>query len=267
MRKLALIALAACGRSPSQHVIALDTKPGLSDLSRGPDGVLWTEAERDDVVYRVALVGDGAEATAFPLDGIPDGLDVEAIDALPDGTFLLGTEGHGASDAAVWSARIDGGRMSATLARRLDHRAQIGDNSGIEGLCGDRTSVVVGIEEPITVDGKREAQLAVLDLNGDPAQDRYLKVALTSDTGKIAALDCAGPDDVIGIERHFGISRIVRLDLGSHTATVLRDVTDLAAGKNFEGLARLPDGRLALVNDNQYKGLDGPSQLTLIPEP
>jgi hypothetical protein len=70
---------------------------------------------------------------------------------------------------------------------------------------------------------------------------------------------------VIAIERHFGVSRIIHFTLGDRAATVVRDLVELAAGRNFEGIARLPDGRIALVNDNQYKTIDGPSQLVIVP--
>jgi len=96
---------------------------------------------------------------------------------------------------------------------------------------------------------------------------------LTSATGKLSALDCdLAPDGtatVWAIERHFEVSRLLSFTLppvgtGSDDITpkIERDLAPyLGRTVNLEGIAKLPDGRIVIVNDNQYTSVEGPSRL------
>jgi hypothetical protein len=90
--------------------------------------------------------------------------DLEAIAALPDGTFLMGEEGH-VRDGEVWQPVIlhvtrDGVVMSVTPYPRMfsiqdDPARGLRDNQGFESLArtpGGR--VIAGLEQPLKEDGE-----------------------------------------------------------------------------------------------------------------
>ena len=280
MRRLigvALLGACSSGKSapppPPADAIVLDTAHGLSGLSVADDGALWTVAERARTAYRIVLDGDQvASIEPIAIDGVPDELDLESIEAASDTVFLLGTEGNGTAAAQVWIADRAGGRMVARATpTSVDPATHVIDpNHGVEGICGDEQTGAVALETVIDEGGRRLGQV---DLRRDGAVTAQ-RVVMTSETGKIAGIDCevaADRVDVLAIERHFEVTRIIRFTLrgeaGPVPAEVVRDLADLAKGRNFEGLARLPDGRIALVTDNQWKRIEGPSQLVLLPPP
>jgi hypothetical protein len=119
---LAALGLVACrggaDRPAAPVTLELDTAPGLSDLAVDDDGALWTVAERDRIAYRIRLAGDRlAGLVAFPIDGVPDGVDLEAI-AWIDGALAFGTEGDG-DTALVLTGTIADGRIRATVAQTI----------------------------------------------------------------------------------------------------------------------------------------------------
>ncbi|MCA9677813.1 MAG: esterase-like activity of phytase family protein, partial [Myxococcales bacterium] len=265
--------------------LELATDPGLSGLAVADDGALWAVAERTHAAYRITLDGDRVAAVApHPIAGIPAGVDAEAIEALAGGRLLLGTEGHDAGVAALWLAAPDatGDGLSATVLLELD-AARLGiaidDNAGVEGVCGDDHVVAAAIETVEVAGGRRLAPVVVqrLDTPGARPAPVVHRIALTTTTGKLSAIDCRAADDggldVVAIERHFEVSRLIGFHLPpAATAapiepTLVRDLVDVNAGRNFEGLARLRDGRVALIVDNQWKTIDGPSQLVLLAAP
>ena len=92
----------------------------------------------------------------------------------------------------------------------------------------------------------------------------------TDSKGKISALYCTldpdGTAHVVAIERHYGVSRILRFTAKRGDAEVTPTVElDLAPilhdSLNLEGIVQLPDGRLAAVNDNQGRSVNGPTEL------
>jgi hypothetical protein len=150
-------------------------------------------------------------------------------------------------------------------------RQVVEPNHGVEGLCFDGGVGAVALETAVDEGGRRLGQLGLV--RGDsPGEPRH--VVLTSKTGKLSGIDCTRFEDgveVLAIERHFEVTRIIRFRLTVLTApakpTVVYDLAGMAKGRNFEGLARLPDGRIALVTDNQWKRIEGPSQLVILPPP
>ena len=103
-----------------------------------------------------------------PGPGVPDRVaresDLEAIAALPDGTFLMGEEGH-VRDGEVWQPVIlhvtrDGVVMSVTPYPRMfsivdDPARGLRDNQGFESLARTPDGrVIAGLEQPLKEDGE-----------------------------------------------------------------------------------------------------------------
>ena len=149
MRRVALaLVVAGCGThnepvstapSPFDEELALDAPPGVSDLTIDDRGHLWAMPERDRVVVEIEL-GVTATSTPHPLDGVPDGLDTEALTWLGGTQFAIGTEGAAAPTASVRFAELrPDGRVVITRTRELTS-AELGveltTNHGVEGICG-----------------------------------------------------------------------------------------------------------------------------------
>jgi hypothetical protein len=280
MRRLILVVvLGACGGGgksappPAGDAIVLDTADGLSGLSVAADGALWTVAERARTAYRIVLDGDAVGSIEpIVIEGIPDELDLESIEAASDRVFLLGTEGNGTAAAQVWIADRTGDRLVARATpTAIDPATHVIDpNHGVEGICGTERTGAVALETVIDEGGRRLGQVDLLRDGVVTVQ----RVVMTSKTGKISGIDCeiaADRVEVLAIERHFETTRIIRFTLRGEAepvaAELVRDLAELAKGRNFEGLARLSDGRIALVTDNQWKTIEGPSQLVILPPP
>jgi hypothetical protein len=272
---IALAVVAACGGGKAAPAVTvdLDTDPGLSGLAVAADGALWTVAERSHAAYRIVLDGDAlGSSERIAVVGVPPGLDIESLETADGEEFWLGTEGNGTASAQLWIAD----RRGDTLVVRAGVEAidpashQIDPNHGVEGLCGTPRAGAVALETAIDDGGRRLGQV---DLRRDGTVTPQ-RVILTSRTGKISGVACeVHPDrvEVLAIERHFEVTRIIRFALRGESepvaAEVVRDLAEMAKGRNFEGLARLADGRITLVTDNQWKTIDGPSQLVLLPRP
>lgn len=259
--------------------ITLDTAPGLSGLARADDGALWTVAERAATAYQITL--DAANpprptVRAVPVDGVPAGRDLEAIAALGGDRFALGVEAQTTGgQAEVLHAALRGGRLlvdQVTTITSAEVGVAITDNRGSEGLCGRGRVVLAAIESVGEDAGGRWSPLVVITEGRVTAVHR---LRLTSETGKISGLDCAvdgAAADVLAIERHFAVTRLVRVrvDLaaagGDLRPTVAVDLAPTLRGeKNLEGVATLADGRVVVVVDNQYKTITGPSELLVLP--
>ncbi len=268
----AVAAAAACGkhaeldRSAFVEIDVLDSPPGVSDLAIDDRGTLWAIPERDRFVLEIPR--PGARVIAHPLVGVADGIDTEAIAWLAPGRFAIGTEGQHTATASVLDAVLQpDGRVTVTAEHPLTGIA-LEPNKGAEGICGRAGDVVVAIETVGTLaDGTRYAPLVRMHDGQQVAIDR---LRLTSETGKIAALACSSPGDVYAIERHYGISKLLHFaDTGGDiTPAVVMDLYPLHHGSlNLEGLARLPDGRFAFVNDNQSHTVEGPTELLVLHQP
>jgi hypothetical protein len=136
-------------------------------------------------------------------------------------------------------------------------------NAGAEAICGRGDDLLIGIESVGTFpDGTRWAPIA--HLVGDRAI--VSKLLLTTPTGKISGMTCTFDGStihVLAIERHDSVSRILRFDLAEEiTPAVELDLAPVLNDTlNLEGIARLPDGRLVMINDNQGAIVDGPTDL------
>jgi hypothetical protein len=280
-----IVAAGACGKAKPDLDVAraaalfdrvrVDTDNGLSGLAIDDAGAIWTESERDASVFRIVLDGTRvASTTRYAVTNAPPDADLEAIAWLGPGKLAFGTEGHDDERAQIALASIDEARHAITIDRTIDlPRDRLGltvaPNDGVEGLCAAGEVVYATVESNAIDDHGRWAPLARLDLRSGDVQ--IARFALTSDRGKLSSLDCTlAPDggaDLLLIERHFGITNLLR----AHVPPALparvepRAVLDLApvlrGALNLEGIGVLHDGRVIAVVDNQYKGITGPNEL------
>lgn len=279
---LAVVLVAACGsRGPGLDReraaavfsrVAVDTGGvhGLSGLAVDRDGRLWTVAERGAVAFAIALDGGVATARRHPIAGLPGGEDLEAVAVADDGGLWLGTEGRDRGVARVFHAARTGDGYAidrpAIELRAAAVGVDVGANHGAEGVCAAGGRVFVAIETAgRDGDGRWAPVVAIDPVTGE---QRVRRLRLTSDTGKLAALECWRDGDRVrgwAIERHFAVTRLLAFDLdgeGAIAPTVLVDLGPVLRGSlNLEGLARLPDGRPVAVVDNQYRTITGPDEL------
>jgi hypothetical protein len=272
-----LVLLLACHRDNDKSIdktaaatlfdtVELENVPaGLSDLTIDDAGALWSIPERDRHVVR--LVDN--KPTTFPLEGVAPGLDTEALAWLGDHRFVVGLEGAHDATAAIAYATSDGTKLVVDKPNTFSP-AELGVtptiNHGIEALCGHGDDILAATEivhqEP---DGTRWA--ALIRIHG--ADTKFGKVRLTSTKGKLSALSCTFADDgtveVFAIERHYGVVRIVEFHVGTDLDATAKLVLDLQPvlhdALNLEGIARLPNGKLVLINDNQGRAASGPTDL------
>lgn len=279
MRLWLLLALAACGKTEIDREraaqlfdqVELATAPGLSGLASDDAGGLWTVAERAARAYRITL--DAQEQPAietFTVEGVPPRVDLEGIAWLGGGRFALGTEGRTDGVATVLLAERRGEALAVTSTITLP-AARVGidlpANHGAEGVCGSGDTIVVAIEGAGRAGGRRFAPIVRIEHG---AIVRTHRLWLTSEIGKLSALDCTlapdGTGALLAIERHFAVTKVLRAELpagpGDITPTEALDLGPVLNSQlNLEGIARLPDGRVVAVVDNQWKTLQGPSRL------
>lgn len=282
MRLWLLLALAACGkqheagpidREAAQGLfeqLTLEAPHGMSDLTLDDRGMMWAIAERDRRVLEIELAGTTPRVTVHPLDGVPPGVDTEGIAWLGGDRFAIGAEGAHTATAAILFGELRMQRLVVTHTRALsnaDLGVELTANHGIEAVCGTTDDLLAASETVGRLpDGTRYAPL--VRLRGDALA--ITKVRLTSDRGKLSALHCTFDDSgvahVIAIERHFGVARILRFAVGRDETEVTPAIDldlhpILRDALNLEGIVRLRDGRLVVINDNQSKVAKGPTQL------
>jgi len=264
-------------RGPGR-VVTLETDvAGLSGLSRDEHGAFWASGEGADAVLRIDP--DTFGVTRYPVVGAPKGTELEALTWTEGVRFVIGTETQdkGRTRDVILDGRLDGGRFRVTPIGHLEYsRWQLTarDNHGIEGICHVDGVLVLGTELVEKARDRRWAPVGMFD----PKIQTWTahRVALSSETGKLAALDCrrrAGVIEVLAVERHYEVSRLLRFTIPEGPEAqwiepaVVADLAKLVSPlPNFEGLAWLEDGSAALLTDNQYRGpVREPSRLYFIP--
>ena len=277
----ALIAAASGGGGPARAPapagaaftrIVVDTggDHGLSGLAVDAAGTLWSVAERGAVALAITLDGDRAQAVRYPVHGLPAGEDLEAVAMAADGLWV-GTEGRARGVARVFHLVRQGDGLVVAGApielRAADVGVAIDANHGAEGVCSVGDVVAISLE---SVGGRGAARWApVVSVDVARGTRRVQRLALTTTTGKLAALDCwrdGARVRAVAVERHFAVTRLLGFELGGAddaiVPTVLLDLAPILRGRlNLEGLVRLPDGRLVAVVDNQYRTITGPDEL------
>ena len=276
-----LLAVAACTKKEPRgpgRIVTLETNvAGLSGLTQDEHGAFWAAGEDGDAVVRIDPKTFGV--TRYSVTGGPEATDLEGI-AWVDGTrFVLATETQeqGRLRDVVLDGRLSGGEFAVAPIGHVDYarwRLSAPDNHGLEGVCHVDGALVFVTELVETQGDRRWAPVALFDPNIQTWTPH--RVALTSDTGKLAAIDCKvrkGAIEALAVERHYGVSRLIRFKIPQGPEgqriepAVAADLSKLVSPlPNFEGLAWLEDGSVLLVTDNKYKrGAEGPSRLFLIP--
>ena len=206
-----LLALGACGKHDDDKTavavppapfdeVDVNLPPGTSDLSLDDQGHLWAVAERDRVVAEIVLDTEHktAKVTRHPLDGVPDGVDTEALSWLGGGKFAVGTEGQEQPTATVMFGEL-GTDGHIALHPGVDLTDKIlgitlVKNHGVEALCGRGDDLLVAIESWGTFDDKSRWAPLVRIHAGEVTGVQKLK--LTTATGKISAVTCTfAPDE------------------------------------------------------------------------
>ncbi|MDH3845875.1 MAG: esterase-like activity of phytase family protein, partial [Myxococcales bacterium] len=250
---------------------------GLSGLTRDGEGVLWAVGEHGDAALRIDPTSFAIRQ--YPVVGCPPKTDLEALAWMGDGRFVIGTETQEAGRAqdVLLYGRVEGGRLIVDSTDACDYGLwglTASDNHGIEGLCRLDGVLLLATELIDRQRGRRWAPVATLDRETQTWTAH--RVGLTTKTGKLAALGCRvidGKIAAIAVERHFGVSRLLRFDIphGEEGAWIeARIVVDLAKLidplPNFEGLVWNDDGSVVLLTDNEYRGVvREPSRLYFIP--
>lgn len=259
-------------------IIDLDTRAtGLSGLTRDASGALWAVSDHGTAIVRIEP--DTFHTRIYAISGTPDGTDLEALAWVAETRFLVGTETQQAGRATdvLLEGFLEGRRFQ--LHRREDFvYARWGlvasVNHGIEGLCHVDGHVILATELVDERDGRRQAPVAMLDLETGTWTTR--RIALTTDTGKLSAVGCRVIDGEIvalAVERHFGVARLLRFRLTHEPSEALIEpevAADLSKSirplPNFEGVVWNDDGSVVLLTDNYYRGrVTGPSRLYFVP--
>lgn len=276
--------------------LEVGTMSGFSSLGRDPGGALWSTPENGEFLVPVELTSGapGVAGPALGIAGVPPGWDVESLAWLEDGRVALGTETQedGRTQDAVLIARRQGNSLRVEDRILLPYglwNMRARRNRGIEGLCRVGRHLVAGVESVWQHEGRRLAPVAVYDLAAETWSP--LSVELTTPTGRLSAVACrpipmaasgrtsARPEvaalEVLAIERHFEVARIVRFEIPpgrpagpspSIRVDVVADLTTLLEDRpNPEGIELYAGtDRLVVMIDNNYGGIRGPTEVLVL---
>jgi hypothetical protein len=261
--------------------MAMQDLPGLSGLARDDGGMLFAIPEDDR--FLVELNAGGQEQHRYRVSGVADGLEFESLAWLGKDRFAIGTEGgckDGAEHILIVTREGDAAKVGQEIKLPLDKWGMTCDEKrGVEGLCAAGGQIVAAIENPQTgPNDKRWAAVALIDEKS--GEVTAYKIALTSKTGKISALDCRIRDghlDILGVERHFEVAQLVEFALPTTGAAddkmlepkVIRDLMPFVgdAKRNFEGVVWIDDKHVQLIVDNKYGKVTGPNQMVEVDLP
>jgi len=213
------------------------------------------------------------------IDGVDRTLDIESIAAVTNTEFVVGTEGPGSrtTDRLFW-LKLQAGRARVVKTIRVDYglwKTEGAHNQGIEGLCYTKNYLVIAAESAFVDRGRRYAPIALYSITAK--RWTPVRLALTTKSGKISALDCRMTQDntlsVLAIERHYGVARVLSFTLPTNRhptkadqpptlfPRVERDLAQFVDPlPNFEGIARCAED-FFLVTDNNHSGIIGPTLL------
>lgn len=257
---------------------------GVSGLAvEGQDLLVVTEHEQRFLRLSPDTAGAYRITANKPVQGVKEARDLEALARIGPGRYAIGTETDGRrkkdkvhflveSDSALTSTRTVSLKSKKLFKERIKH------NQGIEGLCASRGYLVAGVET-VRADesGGRLAPVAVLGPEANSFEPAWVR--LLTPTGKLSSLSCRWTEaglDVLGIERHYGVMRVIRFMLPLRPAGEVVEAelfVDLEAAyrelgePNFEGIERFDDGRLVLVSDNNHGGRTGSTVILIVPGP
>lgn len=289
----ALVFIGGCPRRGPDRPSALQFGPhravklhdseltGVSGLAvSGGDLLVVTESSHRFLRLESDSEGTYRVAAEKPVSGVAKRRDLESLARLGPGQYAFGTEVKDPKKVArIYFATETESTVTSTHSVKLKVKKLFGmrakDNQGIEGLCASDGYLVAAIETVReTEDGRRLAPIAVMAPGARGFAPAW--VHLLTETGKLSSIHCRRVDDaleVIAIERHYGVMRVIgfRVPLAPQgevlEATMLVDLQSVyeALGEpNFEGIERLDDGTLVLVSDNDHGGRDGPTVLLFV---
>lgn len=255
------------GALPGAHELNLDpTLEGISGIVRSSTGTYWLAPERDRRLWKLTL--PSGALTAYPLEGVPEHLDLEDIALLPDGRFALATENTAQNSAqdVILLARQEGSKILVEGPGlffdypRFELVAEL--NRGLEGLCVAKDSVVAASETVFEKGGRRWAPMVAWTNE----KTTYFSVPLTTQAGKISALACQYQGEKLtiwAIERHYEVVRLLKFQLTNPEPTLVVDIGKSYPGlaPNFEGLTFSDSGGFILISDNHHGRRQGQTRL------
>jgi hypothetical protein len=255
--------------------MAMQDLAGLSGLARDDSGALFAVPEEERVL--VELTAAGQEQHRYRVSGVPEGMEFESLAWLGKDRFGVGTEGgckDGTEHVLVVVREGETAKVSRDIAVPLRGWGMACDEKrGIEGLCATGGQMVAAFESPLpTTNDTRLAAIARIDET--TGEVTAYRLALTSKTGKISALDCRVKDgaiEILAIERHFEVARLLMFTLplsgaaeeAPRSAQIVKDLLSYAneGKRNFEGVVWLDDQRAMLIVDNKYGKVTGPNEM------
>ena len=210
------------------------------------------------------------------LEGVPQGLDLEGL-ACDSEKFYISTESakpdRSVEIVLVVAIEDEVARVVDTLELAYPDPIVGSPNWGVEGLCVADGWLIAAVEYFRTDSNQAATRMAPILRQKLGSTDTFVTwLKLTSETGKISALDCRQQNDLIevfAIEQHFGVARVLQFDLQESPATPQTIVTLehlIRSTENFESILVSDEGKVLLANDNQHKAITGASEETsLVP--
>ena len=251
---------------------------GLSGIATDPFGRVWAAPEDRDYLYRFdGDVEHDPSTTRVPLLNRPRGIEIESLAWLDRRHVVLGTEQEVARPAdRVLVGRLSRGAVHVLGWWMLSYEdlwdIEAAPNEGIEALCSAGGILVAGGEGAVVSDGERWAPIATARLEGRGVEAWVpSRLRLTTATGKLAALDCSvdepGEIEAYGIERDYGVTRLLRfevpIDVPGEVTIVPEIVADLGADvrplPNMESVT-VRGERLLILTDHDAEDGDGATE-------
>ena len=247
---------------------------GLSGLTTDSNMDLWTIQERRQHLLQIQGGAPFTAKASFPIQGIPKDVDLEAITALGNNQFALGSELDTDERIldSIYLIEVDENvaHVKSTISIPYSHwQIQPKANHGIEALCYAQNKLLVGIESVLEEKGQRYAPLLLYALAEKKAAP--LKLKLTTSQGKLSALACRHEETsksilVFALERHFGIGRLLKFRIDSslqlsEPELVYDFAPEMSELPNLEGISFGQDGQIHLISDNNFGGISGPTKI------
>lgn len=262
--------------------LELKKMAGLSGLTQLKKGTYISVAERDQalLILRLKETQTNIELERISVAGFPKDLDMEAIVAISPKEVWIGTESRQADRKHDFIFKIDISKNPAQIVGRIEFPYEQFKNApstidrsnrGIEGLCLSSEYLYVATESPRILDsGERMAMLSRYHLATQQWTPFYAR--LNSQRGKTSALSCQRTDsanepEIYAIERHYGVSQIIRLEppveLEPETILETKPILNLDPffknNPNLEGLVSLSPFHFIVLSDNQSSVIQGPT--------
>jgi len=257
------------------HLLGL----GLSGVTPDGEGHFWAVSEDRRELYRVDGSWSTVSLPGISIAGISPELEPESAAWLGGDWVALGTEIDLARDEdTLLIVELRGEHAAVVGSSIVSWRSMLGlsapPNQGIEGLCASESTILAAAEFVIEAEGQRLAALVrAPHHDGVVGEWQPVLLRLTSDSGKLSALDCTEDRDrdldVLAVERHYGVTRVLRFTVprfsdGVVLPEIVRDVSAVRSDlPNIEGIA-LGTERILMLSDHEPDSRRGPTELLII---